>query len=709
MATDTKQLQKQLPEFVSQGSALTELFTLDAEHLTTITIDRLDTFEQMFVEHGTWGLKFWEIFLGISVDANLSLEVRRAAIKSKIQASHTLTLGRLKLMFEAFGYTVVEILEDNLQYKVQVRTANAPKDYPELMVFAKALQVVFPAHLDLVVISEEEVAKVTVDVDELGQPLITPNEEFLYVLGESITATDYYNQLSKVYKYDANTLAKISVFDYGLTYNSATTPGWKIYKTNSAISDAKIFIEATQKYDTTKSWGSAFNQHLAVIDLLNNGAIAFHDLHTLLGEPYTFAMWNGTTAYNNIQGLKVHYDTNDDYLYLIYYVGDYSYLYANDSDTRKWYVARFNPVTLALISKTLIPKTTHVNKIQFIDPQYSYPWFEKTTWYSDCYGENVQIVRGIDGDYLVFFDRQVQYKELTTQPPPNVSPTVTTWNDLYRKNSLVQLMSLSALSLSTITTPDVNEYARRFGRGGGWLASYKDSKTNMSRYFGIPIHFPSVFTASAGDRVDSVSWAENQYSLMTIDPVSHELIVKYDIPGNNTTFGWSDVYWNQVPKNTTEDMSIWMHSSLNPDSSFARNFKYGTTLPKYPDSRPYTWYAYPTVAFGALRYPFKPYESGGIESWEQELVTDIEVFDAAGSQDSATFNNYKPSNLYTAQNNSNLVFYMYDTRSFGTLHYDSYSNSNIALTNLPARIGRQLVRTPERLYKKFRLWSLLNY
>ena len=717
MATQASTLQKQLPEFVGSGDMFSEVFAIDADKLNQLATDRLDVFNQMFVETGTWGLKFWEVFLGIAVDETLPVNLRRANIKSKIQAARTFTVERLKGLFEAFGYTVVELIEDNFQYQIQIRTANAPKNYQELMLLAKALQVVYPAHLDLVIVSEESVEKKVVDIEELGWALVTPDERFLYILGESTTvSSDWHNQLSKVYKYDANTLEKISVIDYGLTYNATTTPGYKMYKPNSAMSDSTIFIHCTERIASThpdyKITPSI--DRLATINV-ETGALIVNNLHQILGEPMTYVGTSGVTLYNGLNNLRVHYDTNDNYLYLIYCVGDFSYDYEKDIDTRQWYVARLDPITLTVISKTLIPHTQHVTKYGFVDTTVSYPRSEKTTWYSECYGSNVQIIRGIDGDYAVFFDREIEHRVISSQAPPSTSPTITIYDGLKRMNPLVQIMSLSSLRLSTVKTPEVNKYAKRFGYTGGatidgWWGYYKDVKTNLSRYFGLPIHFPDILTESSSEegRVGNATYPEIEYGLISIDPVSHEVIAKYDVPGSSMTTGYTNGIYN-VPKNTTEDMSLWMHTCLDPVNSYDPYFKYGVTQPLYPDGKPFIWRAYHDIKFGALRYPFTKYDSGGVQCWNEEVVTGIQWFDASGNQNGGSSAGLKQSRLYTAQNNSNLVFYMFDTRNFGDTHYDSSLNANAQLSNLPAMYGRKLVRTPERLYNKFRLWSLLGY
>lgn len=133
--------------------------------------------------------------------------------------------------------------------------------------------------------------------------IVNADERYLYVSGESTTiSSDWHNQLSKIYKYDANTLEKISVIDYGLTYNAATTPGYKMYKPNSAMSDSTIFIQCTERIASTHpnyKLTPAIDR-LATINV-ETGALTVNNLHQILGETMTYVSTSGVTLYNEIK------------------------------------------------------------------------------------------------------------------------------------------------------------------------------------------------------------------------------------------------------------------------------------------------------------------------------------------------------------------------------------------------------------------------
>ena len=692
MATTASQLQGYLPTFVAQRPMLTDLFSRDAEALDQLAADRLDTFEQMFVETGTWGLKFWEVFLGLDVNNSLSTELRRAAIRAKIQASRTLTVARLREMFEAFGYAVTELVEDTLQYRVLVKTAINPGDFLELMSFAKALQIVFPAHLDLIVVLDEGTEQeVVVNIDEIGDLVLTADEKHLYILGESKGTSI---PLQKVYQYDAKTLEKLSEFNYGTTYSDPAV--WSVKKSRCRASDETLYLPLT-KQEPIEYDGQSTTAHINYLATINGntGQLTLVQLNSLLGESMLFTDTNGNERLNSINDLELLYSRHDDFLYLIYHVGSFNPEYDYDSDTRQWTVARINPRTMTLVSKTLIPRTTHVTKLEYIDTSKSYPWEEQTTWFSDCYGSNVQVIHGDGGDYLLFIDRQIRYRRVTTQQPPATSPTSTVFIDTVRKNPLVQLMTLAGSQLRTVRTPQVLEYARRFGGNTSttttaWNVMYKNVKTNANRQLGLPIHFPAIYPPSTVLDPDGVDLSNSGdlpqylYVMLSINPVTHELIGRYETPYNYDAMRFD--YWQGVglPLNITEDMTIWLNTKFDPKSGFS---KY------YQDENDYG-HIYLSRVFGALRYPYvTSIETDGVEGWEEELATQVWLGQYT----------MRDTSIFTEQNNANLVFMAYDTLHFAQYNYSPHQGTPLI------QYGRQLKRTAGNFYNKYRLWSLLGY
>lgn len=133
-------------------------FLLEFKELNTvydsnqIQADKLDTvvedvYNQCFIETSTWGLEFWEKFLGITFNEPQTLECRRDVIKSKIRGSGTTTVNLIKDVASAFSNGEVEITENIAPYIFEVKftgTKGVPQNLEELK---ESINAIKPAHL----------------------------------------------------------------------------------------------------------------------------------------------------------------------------------------------------------------------------------------------------------------------------------------------------------------------------------------------------------------------------------------------------------------------------------------------------------------------------------------------------------------------------------------------------------------------------------
>lgn len=244
MTIQASDLQKQLPELVGDGSILAEAFSIDADSLNQIEADRLDVFNQMFVEHGTWGLKFWEVFLGIVTDETQSVETRRKIIKNKIIAgSQVFTLKRLVDVLNSYGYTVASVIEKNAEYTIEVQVPNVINTVNELLSLGRYLRIVFPAHLNLKISTVNKSLNAMIDVSEIGPILTVKYDSDLYILGTNAT-----KQLTNITKYQifSNEFAKDTVVNAG-----GNNPDYSFDVNNAAAHySGKIFIPCSNKTAT---------------------------------------------------------------------------------------------------------------------------------------------------------------------------------------------------------------------------------------------------------------------------------------------------------------------------------------------------------------------------------------------------------------------------------------------------------------------------
>jgi len=245
LAIDATNLQKQLPEFVGNGAILSEVFAMDAETLNQAAADRLDTFNQMFVETGTWGLKFWEVFLGIKVDETQTDEVRRRIIEAKIIAnSQVFTLKRLVEVLNAYGYGVANVIEDVANYQIEVQVPNVINSVLEVMDLARYLRIVFPAHLAFKLSAINRSMNAITTIDDIGPVLTVRYDSDVYILG----IRD--NQLYTITKYQVfeNEFTKDTVVNIASAY-----PGYDFDPYNAAAHySGKVYIPCTSKIPSSK-------------------------------------------------------------------------------------------------------------------------------------------------------------------------------------------------------------------------------------------------------------------------------------------------------------------------------------------------------------------------------------------------------------------------------------------------------------------------
>lgn len=91
-------------------------------------------------------LPLWEKMYGIN-DAQKSKEERRSAIMAKMRGQGTTTVSMIKSVAESFSGGTVEIVEDNENYKFQVRFTGQNGIPPNMSDLKKAIQEIKPAHL----------------------------------------------------------------------------------------------------------------------------------------------------------------------------------------------------------------------------------------------------------------------------------------------------------------------------------------------------------------------------------------------------------------------------------------------------------------------------------------------------------------------------------------------------------------------------------
>lgn len=101
---------------------------------------------QCFVEHCTWGMRYWEQRYGIEPDETKDLEARRAAVIAKRGKQQSLTPATLEDLLEELTGRQVTVTEDNPNYRFKVQIGEGDKLVDYVAVITK-VNTVKPSHL----------------------------------------------------------------------------------------------------------------------------------------------------------------------------------------------------------------------------------------------------------------------------------------------------------------------------------------------------------------------------------------------------------------------------------------------------------------------------------------------------------------------------------------------------------------------------------
>lgn len=135
-----------LPEFLLNDPIIRAVFDCSMDEVGKVREDIEDLLNQCYVGTATWGLKYWERFVGLTVDETKPVVERREAIIAKLRGSGTATKALIESIAEAFAGDV-EVIEDvaNMQFTIKfVGTRGKPKNMAD---FQAQIYRVKPAHL----------------------------------------------------------------------------------------------------------------------------------------------------------------------------------------------------------------------------------------------------------------------------------------------------------------------------------------------------------------------------------------------------------------------------------------------------------------------------------------------------------------------------------------------------------------------------------
>lgn len=140
-------LKDYVPPFLLESKIFQANYDVQQNELDSYNNAINDIADQCFVETATWGLNYWEEFLGITVDENKETDYRRSVIKAKLRGTGTITVKLIKNVAESFSNGEVSITENVAPYTFEVKFVGTRGIPPNLEDLKNAINEIKPAHL----------------------------------------------------------------------------------------------------------------------------------------------------------------------------------------------------------------------------------------------------------------------------------------------------------------------------------------------------------------------------------------------------------------------------------------------------------------------------------------------------------------------------------------------------------------------------------
>ncbi len=208
MRQDVVDILQYLPAFLAESTHFKSANDADSKEHDTIRLDLQDLINQCYVDTATWGLATWEDLVGIKKPAS-TLAARRAAVKSRLQATYSVTLEFMNDVVNQYiankSAVVVDVPSD---YRVDITIYDGQVlSWTDLM---RAIRIWIPAHLGYKIIAESNasvnmytgVAVSLCDIYniEAQADYETPAPELSSYTGAVVSVADYQHIDADIYR-----------------------------------------------------------------------------------------------------------------------------------------------------------------------------------------------------------------------------------------------------------------------------------------------------------------------------------------------------------------------------------------------------------------------------------------------------------------------------------------------------------------------------
>lgn len=139
-----------LPDMYEEIQETRTIMQTEGVEIDDLNVKVNDMIYQAFVEKATWGLSFWEGFLGIKTDISKPYDQRRSVIKSKIRGTGTVTVELLQKVISSYQNGQIDVTQVPELYQITVNFSGVIGFPPNLDDVQAAIEAIKPAHLEVI-------------------------------------------------------------------------------------------------------------------------------------------------------------------------------------------------------------------------------------------------------------------------------------------------------------------------------------------------------------------------------------------------------------------------------------------------------------------------------------------------------------------------------------------------------------------------------
>lgn len=143
-------LKSLVPQFLLEAKEFNTIYDVQGVEHDKLAATIKDLQAQCFISTATWGLKFWEEFLGIPVIEEKPVEFRRSVILGKIKGIGTVSVKLIKLVATSFSNAEIEVYENVAPNTFKIKFISTRGIPPNLQDVKDNIEEIKPAHLKVI-------------------------------------------------------------------------------------------------------------------------------------------------------------------------------------------------------------------------------------------------------------------------------------------------------------------------------------------------------------------------------------------------------------------------------------------------------------------------------------------------------------------------------------------------------------------------------